>query len=680
MIHASPHSSPKLIHHSETRPYIEAAESGGSLIDQLTLPPHNLARTTIIDRFQGSLFSTEGTLTCLFLTMTQYADSHRQLALRSIKTSVADAFQLTPQDVHLVGPFVYRTSLDYESTRNLGWIAIAACLIGLALTWTFLRRFRTAVITLCCGAFGGSCTIVLVGVSGGRMSPVMLVMPTLVFVLATSAAIHLINYFRDAVADSEGKNITSVAVHRAWKPCWYAALTTAIGLVSLGISDVRPIQAFGFYSAAGVIGSLFLVFLVLPGVLEFWPPRIRLSSQPNTADSEQPSDHRYAGFHWINLSRFVSRHWMSMLWVGVLASCFLAVGLLKVVTSARIGDLFSPNTRIIRDYTWLEDRFGPLDPIEVTVDFSDTDAWSMIEQLEVVSNLAGAIDAMPDSGGTISAASFLPAIPTGRSIGQTAKRAVFNRFLKREQELLVQSQYYRPNGQRATWRIRTQVAALGDLAYGQFIRQIAATSSPIMKAHQGDGKTLPSLDFTGLPLFTQAVQQRLLVDLFRSYLAAFVVISLVICLMQRSVAMGLAAMLPNLFPAVAVFGMMGWLGQPVDIGAMVTASVALGIAVDDTLHFMIWYRHGRLDGQSPSDAVSTAYRRCATAMVHTTLICGLALLPHAISSCVPVARFAWLMLSLLVAALVGDLLLLPAILTGVAGRNRFSPSSSAPDE
>jgi predicted RND superfamily exporter protein len=138
-------------------------------------------------------------------------------------------------------------------------------------------------------------------------------------------------------------------------------------------------------------------------------------------------------------------------------------------------------------------------------------------------------------------------------------------------------------------------------------------------------------------------------------------------------------MIPNVAPIALVFGAMGWLGISVDIGAVLTASVALGIAIDDTLHFLIWFRRGTEAGLCRVDAVRNAYDRCATAMFQTTLISALGLSVLFCSSFLPTSRFAVLISLLLVAALLGDLVLLPSILAGPLGRlfsrsSRFAPS------
>jgi predicted RND superfamily exporter protein len=128
---------------------------------------------------------------------------------------------------------------------------------------------------------------------------------------------------------------------------------------------------------------------------------------------------------------------------------------------------------------------------------------------------------------------------------------------------------------------------------------------------------------------------------------------------------------------VVIFGAMGWMGVLIDVGSMMTASVALGVAVDDTIHYLTWFRRGLDQGLDRNSAVLAAYERCATAMTQTTLIGGLGLAAFSFSTFTPTQRFGTLMLTLLFAALFGDLIFLPAMLSGPFGRF-FRPRAPKP--
>jgi predicted RND superfamily exporter protein len=175
-----------------------------------------------------------------------------------------------------------------------------------------------------------------------------------------------------------------------------------------------------------------------------------------------------------------------------------------------------------------------------------------------------------------------------------------------------------------------------------------------------------------MPLIN-AIQNTLLHDLFTSFLSALGVITLVMMVVEGGVFAGLVAMIPNVFPMVLLFGLLGWTRVALDIGSVMTASVALGMAVDGTFHFLTFFRHalpaaGAADRADRVAAVRAAFRHSAGALSQSALVCGIGILAFAASPFAPTRRFAW-MLSLLVwAALVGDLVVLPALLTTRLGR------------
>ncbi|MBI2479825.1 MAG: MMPL family transporter, partial [Planctomycetia bacterium] len=186
--------------------------------------------------------------------------------------------------------------------------------------------------------------------------------------------------------------------------------------------------------------------------------------------------------------------------------------------------------------------------------------------------------------------------------------------------------------------------------------------------------------YTGVVPVVYKAQRTLLNSLVISIAQAFVMITFVMMVLLRdwrrrmspfnmiNVTAGLTSMIPNVFPVILIFGAMGLLKVRIDIGTMMTASVALGVAVDDTIHFLTWFRIGLRNGLTRNEAILEAYRRVGTAMVQTTLIGGLGLAVFALSTFTPTQRFGVMMVTLLVAALAGDLILLPALLAGPLGR------------
>jgi predicted RND superfamily exporter protein len=173
--------------------------------------------------------------------------------------------------------------------------------------------------------------------------------------------------------------------------------------------------------------------------------------------------------------------------------------------------------------------------------------------------------------------------------------------------------------------------------------------------------------YTGAVPLVYKTQRQLLLTLQDTMLWAVVLIAGTMIVMLRSAVAGLVSLLPNLFPIVVIFGALGWLDIKVNIGIMMCASVALGIAVTNTIHFLTWFRRGVNEGLDRVQAVILAYNRCSVAMVQTTIIGGLGLAVFGLSTFTPTQQFGYLMLAVLGTALVGDLLLLPALLAGPLG-------------
>ena len=198
-----------------------------------------------------------------------------------------------------------------------------------------------------------------------------------------------------------------------------------------------------------------------------------------------------------------------------------------------------------------------------------------------------------------------------------------------------------------------------------------------MTAHGGQTRGVIA-DYTGAMPLINAIQKTLLSDLFSSFVSAFVVITLMMIAVERGIVAGLVSMIPNVFPTILMFGFLGWAGTALDIGSVMTASIALGMAIDGTLHFLTFFRRGLRAAPAGADAaerrhlrvaaVHGAFRHSGAALTESSIVCACGILMFAWSSFAPTSRFAWLLAILIAAALAGDLVLLPALLVGRSGR------------
>ncbi|MGL6225159.1 MAG: efflux RND transporter permease subunit [Thermoguttaceae bacterium] len=224
------------------------------------------------------------------------------------------------------------------------------------------------------------------------------------------------------------------------------------------------------------------------------------------------------------------------------------------------------------------------------------------------------------------------------------------------------------------WRISMRVWALkkDDIDYAKFINSVKGVVQPMTEAKEADRKVhskeaITSI-YTGMVPVVYKTQHTMLIGLTESIYLAFTTIWLVIALILRSPTGGFLTMIPNVFPIFLVFGIIGYFGILVDVGMMMTASIALGMAVDDTIHFLTWYRDAMRRGATREEATLDAYEKCAEAMSETTWVCGFGLSAFAFSTFAPTQMFGIMMLVLLLAALFAALIFLPALVSGPAGK------------
>ncbi len=642
--------------------YFQRAISGRQMLRQLIAPPLKLPVKEGIRRLQGVLIGPDETTTCVVLTVSERGAAHRADALDEVRRVAKQYCGLDPKELRLGGPTVDAATIDVESQRMLLELAGLSGLVAFLLTWARLRSVRLAIIVLFVAVCSTAIALAILYYTGGNMNLVMTMLPPLIFVLSISAAIHVVNYYRDAVAEGDWREAPLQALSHGWRPCVLASGTTAVGLLSLGVSETVPVRMFGIYSAAGMVASLVTVLVVLPVALTVWP---------GTARSAKASLRNRISVSRID--RFVDavcRRHTPILVGSAILMVVAGIGLFSLRSTVKLQYRFGAESRILQDYRWFEEHLGPLVPLEMVVHFDHSNPLDFMEQLQQVADLEQRVRQLPDVGAALSGGDFVPAVPEGRATRNVVQRVYWRRNAAGIETKLREGGFCAlgENDERL-WRISIRASALSNVDYGRFVETLRRNVEPIVAPLAGVRVT-----YTGvIPLIYKA-QHELLNDLVESFLLAFGVIALVMVLELRGLRTGLLAMIPNVFPAVVIFGMMGWCSIWIEIGSIMTASAAMGIAVDDTFHLLAWHRRGILQHMPRQDSLRFAVHRCAGAMIHTTLVCSLALLVFSLSSFMPIRRFSWLMASLLMAALLGDLVLLPALLASPLGK-LFEPAA-----
>jgi len=648
--------------------------TGKTMLDTLTQSPIDLSRRAATQRLKGVVVGDDGVTSGIVIELTEYGAIERRITIDLVQQTVAEAADVSRDELIMSGPAIDGLAIDDESMRSINTYSVPSILISAVLCWICLRSVWLTIPILIVGAWAQGLMLAAIYYSGSTMNAILIVLPALVFVLSVSVGIHLAHYFLEELEVGQFLDAPKRAIQKAIVPCSLAAVTTAIGLASLGISSVEPVRQFGYFGAFGVLVCMALLFMLLPGFMVVY---LKLSTREKTTEttSIEPSS------SITRLADVVCRHATVLRAICLIAMVGFGFGLFKLRTTIDVISLLSEENRAIQDFHWIENNIGPLVPIEVVIHFDNESNVEPIDRLKIIAAVQKQISELENLNGTISAVTFIPAFPQTRGLGGTVRRNVFLSQLNRSRQKLIDSHYLAVTESGESWRIGARIRGQSDFDYGEFLDRLQAKVDYVLTEAEAAGFEGVSSSSTGVLVLVYRIQKMLLADLFQSFLTALVLVAIVMVIALRSLPGGLIAMLPNVFPTMILFGIMGWADHAIDIGTVMTASVALGIAVDGTFHFIKWFMHSVGEGATNERAIAIAYERCGGALVQTTIICACGLLIYTFSGFLPVRHFAWVLMMMLVTALVGDLILLPALLAGRLGNQlrRAVKPNAAPE-
>lgn len=652
--------------------FFRSATTGARILKML-VEEQGLSPQAALKRLQGCLIGPDGKQTCLVLTMVpngeekwealQAQGKHKNVkylhaAVETIYAVAENECAISRDKLHLGGPPVDNVAIDQEGERTLLKLAIFSGAVGLFMSWWCLRSWALTAMVFTTAIFSAGISMAVLWYSRTPMNAILLTMPSLVYVAATSGAIHLANYYRDTVRQHGLQRAADRTIAAAWLPLALATGTTATGLASMYVTELMPIRLFGVFSAIGVVISFCVVCTYMPALLELCP--LKHIAEPRVSRIPDPG----LSPRWRSVGEFVIRR-NGLVTVGCLVVMAVgAYGVSRIETSVKLMRLFSPEARIIQDYAWLEAHLGPLVPMEVVLKVDRrTCKLDLLDQMKLVAEMQREIETLEEVGSTLAAPTFARPLPKRPSL---MERRVWLVQLKRHQGEL--ADYLSSDEKEELWRISARVDALTDLNYGFFVKNIQDVVEPVLARHRARGVEGIAAVYTGLVPLIYKAQNSLLNGLILNFVGDLILVGVAIIFLMREWSAGLLLMLPSLFPMACVFGGMGLWGIVVDAGTVMTPAVALGVTVDDAIHFMLWCRHGQERGMSRSRAIMFAYEDCARAIYQSWGVIGLGLFSFALSSFMPTQRFGILMLLMLTASSIGNLVLLPALLAGPAGK------------
>ncbi|MFN9721509.1 MAG: efflux RND transporter permease subunit [Planctomycetota bacterium] len=641
-----------------------------------------------------------GAMAAMSVQLSPLGEIDHSRALKEIRAAVI-AGGVPESSMHLGGRPVAGTLMN-EAVKHAAWNKQApvwnlmkrsplllSVLISVFLSYLMLKSFRLCVLVQATAIFATVISVALIPATGGTMNMVLIVMPTLLLVITISGTIHICNYWKASGIDDTSKSVMH-AVSIAWLPCFLASATTAIGLASLIVSSLVPVRDFGIYASIGCMISFVSITYLLPSMMLFWPEK-----------PPRPEHINHAGWH--QLGRWLARHRTLNYGLNLVLTVACCWGFAWFRTETKVIRYFADESRVVQDYNFLEENLSGIASVDTLVRFNakQQEEISFLDRARRVFAVQEALRKHPEISGTMSLASFLKLESDGSGNSTSAEKRKsrmrekmigekVHEKIRRHREM-AQGDNDVPTGQSITsmiviaetasdwktsgdellnsegdeiWRITCQSSIMSDFDYAQLTAELdAIAEQELSDLH--DGK--PAHVVTGLiPIFLRT-QQALLESLINSFGMAFVLIGIVMVILLRNFKAAMYSMIPNIQPIALIFGLLGWGDVRVDIGTMITASVALGIAVDGTLHLMTWFQQLIGQGYSREDAVAKSLEHCGPAIWQTSAAIGIGMLTLYPTELLLISRFGWIMSGLIFAALWGDVVLLPSLLAGRLG-------------
>ena len=541
------------------------------------------------------------------------------------------------------------------------------------------RRTHWVLLPMFCCVVSTVCMVGLLGWFGWEVTVISSNFISLQLILTMAIAIHLIVRYRELlVQNPQASNHQLIldTVRVKLKPCVYAVLTTIAGFGSLVLCDILPVITFGWMMIAGLIVSLIVTFLLFPSVLILIP-------------KEAPLRQRSQRFSLTSvLARFTEAHGALIVGVSGFVLVGSVVGISKLEVENRFIDYFDESTQIHQGMKVIDQCLGGTSPLDVVVEFEDSDAtpagaettaskgdavfdefdefdeaakdekyWFTAEKMARVKNVHRYLESLPETGKVLSLATMLSVaerLNDGKPLDSLELALLHSETPDKFKNMLVKPYVSVEHNQVRFWvRIKDSEKSL---RRNELLKKIRAEVPGILEL-DGERVHLAGL----LVLYNNVLQ-----SLFRSQILTLGVTVLMLTgmflVLFRSFKIAVIAMVPNVLPVAAVLGVMGWLKIPLDLMTITIAAIGVGIAVDDTIHYIHRFKDEFPKDRKYLPTMHRCHGSIGHAMYYTslTIIIGFSIL--GLSNFTPSVYFGLLTALAMFIALLAALTLLPRLL------------------
>jgi len=576
----------------------------------------------------------------IIITLSDQANNHKDRT--NLMDRIKDLTVETSPEWTYSGVSVLRTEyVRYMLRDNFIFLPPIALILITMLSyifrsWVFVLLPMITVLTTVLWLLG------FMGLVGLEINIMTYVVPTLLFIIGVSDAIHIQARFRENMAkdNSSPKESMLITMMQMSKVIFLTSLTTAIGFIALTTTSINIVQEFGLEIALGVMIAWFISILVVPsGIMLF-----------RAFDNKNRSTFSPL-LYWL-ADTIPRRPWL-FITIPLIISFTMIYKIKDVSTDASLMDDLRPKNKLYQDLKFTEKYFGGVLPFEVLISIDPSNNKKIIEPeiFPYIDKVESLLRSEMEESRFFSLSTFLRSVKRirGDDVEAIYSQEMIERIIEEQskQDLKLVSNDKKMT--RVTGLIENKTSSEMKKIYNK-LDSLSNSFPPYL-----------SIECTGTTVVALRTNDYLVQSLVNSLGLALFFISIVMAVMFKARSILFASLVTNLIPIFTILGIIAWFGVSIRPPTAMTFAVALGIAVDDSLHFLLRYRKELRQGMNRVEAIKSTIINTGSALMITTtiLVSGFSILLF--SAFLPTYQFGLLSASMIGVALLCDITLLPAL-------------------
>jgi hypothetical protein len=486
-----------------------------------------------------------------------------------------------------------------------------------------------------------------------------MIVPVFLIAVGTAYCLHVMSeYISNAALAGTQKEAVITTFANSALPCTLAVVTTLFGVGSLFVNRIHAIHEFALFTCFGLGSLLLVLLLLLPAVLVLIP--LPPPKEQHVSGIGQVLDHILDMMIGIGLKHQKA----AFLSIGIL-SLLMVIGIFFIQVETNPFEYFKKDVPIRRNFDDSHQKLSGSFAISVIMESRQDYYYEDSQHISEIKRFQEYLETLHGVDKTISFADYVMLV-----------HYALNKY---------NSKYYVIPQEDYETRIaiNNYKGLLGEDMYSPFMTAELNKANILVMTHISSSKellkirdqillhaqqNLPehlSVEVTGFGVAISASSHLLVAGQTKSIFLGLFLIFCIMFLMFLSAKVGLIALVPNCFPIIMNFGIMGWLGIPLSTSTSLVASIAIGLAVDDTIHYLHRYNTEFKKDLDKDRALRDAAKSVGKPIIFTTLTISIGFFVLVFSHFQPTAIFGFLMVITMLAALIGDLILLPALMRHV---------------